>query len=230
MRLPRLRERRAGRALALPALLVACAALPDHARPRAELMDPAAYRPGDAIRYRALTRADFLADEPPQQVAAHAAFFGAFTCASIVPEGMASARFEPTREAGVHIARFEGVGFHAEMDRECSWWNPTGKAPSAYVLEHEQIHFALTEIQARRLEAAMREFRLRTDDPQAAGDELGRHYNALLESARDELLRAATRFDEETSGSYEPERQARWRARVEAELAVNGSPAPGDRR
>src|SRR5262245_54339633 len=76
MRRTRVRERRAGRALALPALLVACSTLPDHARPRAEVMDPAVYRPGDAIRYRALTRADFRADEPPRQVAAHAAFFG----------------------------------------------------------------------------------------------------------------------------------------------------------
>jgi hypothetical protein len=97
--------------------------------------------------------------------------------------------------------------------------------PGAYVLEHEQIHFALTEIQARRLVAAMREVRLRTDAPDSAGSELERRYHALLEAAMAELLRASTEFDEDTSGSYQPKRQARWRARVESELARGGPPA-----
>ncbi len=225
-----LRVPRAGRVLALSALLVACSALPDHARPRAEVMDPASYRATDVIRYRRLTRTDFRATEPPRQVAAHAKSFGAFTCANIVPEGMTRPRIEPSREPGIHVASFENVEFHAEMDRACSWWNPAGPpVPSAYVLEHEQIHFALTEIQARRLNVAMREVRLRTDSPHSVAAELERRYHALLEAAGKDLLRTSTEFDEDTSGSYQPERQSRWLARVESELARTGRAEPATR-
>ncbi len=206
--------------LLLPTLLLACSTLPDHARPRAELMDPAAYRATDTIRYRELARADFRAAEPPKQVAAHAKSFGAFTCANVVPEGMTRVLFDPTREPGVYLARLENTAFHAEMDRGCSWWNPQGPPiPGAYVLQHEQIHFALTEIQARRLSAALREIGLRTDSPPSAAAELQGRYNELFEDATAELLRTSTEFDEDTSGSYQPERQARWLERVESELA-----------
>lgn len=213
-------------ALLLAALLVACATLPDHARPRAGVMDPAAYRATDTIRYRALTRADFRAAGPPAHVAPHARSFGAFTCANVVPEGMTRVRFDPTGGAGTYLGRLENTAFHAEMDRGCSWWNPKGPPiPPVYVLEHEQIHFALTEIQARRLTAELRELRLRTDSPEDAAAELQARYNQALEDATEELLRESTAFDEDTSGSYEPARQARWRERVETELARSGGGA-----
>ena len=42
--------------------------------------------------------------------------------------------------------------FFAQMDRNCSWWNPGEVGlPDDYILEHEQIHFALFELEARRL-------------------------------------------------------------------------------
>jgi hypothetical protein len=206
-------------------LLVACSTLPDHARPQAEVRDPSAYRATDPIRYRAITRADFRAATPPAQVAAHAKSFGAFTCASIVPKGVTRARIEPDREPGIWVGRFENTAFRAEMDRACSWWNPEQvPVPAAYVLEHEQIHFALTEIVARRLGARLREVRLRTDSPASAGAELQKRYDALLEASRTELLDTSTEFDDDTSGSYQPERQARWLARVESELARTRDP------
>ena len=189
-------------------------------------MDPADYRATDTIRYRALTRADYRAAEPPAHVAAHARSFGAFTCANVVPEGMTRVLFEPTGAPGTYLARLEKTAFHAEMDRGCSWWNPQGVAiPADYVLQHEQIHFALTEIQARHLTAKLRELRLRTDSPPSATSELQGRYNEALEDATAELLRTSTAFDEDTSGRYEPGRQARWLERVEAELARTGGSA-----
>ena len=216
------------RALAPPiaTLLVACSTLPDHAPPRAGLMRPADYRATDVIRYRAITRADFRAAAPPAPVAEHAKSFGAFTCASIVPAGMTRVRFDPDREPERWLGRLENTAFHAEMDRGCSWWNPEKvPVPAAYVLEHEQIHFALTEIQARQLAARLGAVSLRTDSPSpTVASELQKRYDALLEAARDELLRTSTEFDEDTSGGYEPERQKRWLERVEAELARTSDP------
>jgi hypothetical protein len=183
-------------------------------------MDPSAYTATDTIRYREITRADFRAAGPPAHVAAHARSFGAFTCANVVPEGMTRVLFDPTREPGIYVARLENTTFRAEMDRGCSWWNPEGTPiPAAYVLQHEQIHFALTEIQARRLTAELRELRLRTDSPQSAAAELQGRYNEALEDATAELLRTSTRFDQDTSGRYDPAQQAQWLERVEAELA-----------
>ena len=211
--------------LLLATCLVACSTLPEHARPRAGVIDRGDYRATDVIRYRELSRSDFRANAPPAAVAAHATGFGAVTCASIVPDGPTRVRFDP-ETAERWIARLEDTGFHAEMDRGCSWWNPQGvPIPADYVLQHEQIHFALTEIQARRLTAKLRELRLRTDSPPSATSELQGRYNEALEDATAELLRTSTAFDEDTSGRYEPGRQARWLERVEAELARTGGSA-----
>jgi hypothetical protein len=206
-------------------LLAACSTLPDYARPQAERRDPSTHRARDAIRYRQITRADFRAAAPPAHVAAHAKSFGAFTCARIVPRRPTRVRFEPDREPGSWLGRFENTAFRAEMDRACSWWNPEKvPVPAAYVLEHEQIHFALTELVARRLGARLREVRLRTDSPASGSAELQKRYDALLDASRAELLDTATEFDEDTSGSYQPERQARWLARVRSELARTSDP------
>ena len=213
-------------ALLLASCLVACSTLPEHARPRAGVIATADYRATDVIRYRELSRADFRANAPPAAVAAHATSFGAFTCASIVPDGPARVRFDPGARPEHWTARLENTGFHAEMDRGCSWWNPAGlPIPSGYVLEHEQVHFALTELHARRLSAALQAIRLPTSSQPDAAAELQRRYDAQLEATTDALLRDSTAFDEDTSGRHEPARQARWRARVEAELARTASPA-----
>ena len=216
---------RSGVAPLLAALLLACATLPQHARPQAGVIDPAEYAATDAIRYRKLSRADFRAAAPPSSVAAHATSFGAFTCANVVPGSGTRVRFDPGATPDTWVARLDGTRFHAEMDRGCSWWNPAPlPVPGEYVLEHEQIHFARTEIQARRLSAALRELRLPTRSQPEAADELQRRYYALLRATTDDLLRESTAFDEDTSLRYEPDRQRRWLERVERELARTAGP------
>jgi hypothetical protein len=211
---------RTGAALLLATYLVACSTLPEHARPQAGIIDPADYRATDVTRYRELSRADFRASAPPPAVAAHATAFGAFTCANVVPDGPTRVHFDPGAQPNRWIARLEDTTFHSEMDRGCSWWNPTGiPVPSEYVLEHEQIHFALTEIHARRLSATLLEIRLPTDSQPDAAAQLQRRYDAMLRATMDELVRESTAFDEDTSGRHEPLRQSRWLARVESELA-----------
>ena len=200
--------------------------LPAFALPQAEVMDPRDYHAQDAIGYRRLTRADFRGKAPPAQVAAHADLAGAFTCASIVPQGVARAVAEPSAKPGVYVARFEDAVFRAQMDRACSWWNPLSRdLPTEYVLEHEQIHFALTELAARHLTKALREVRVEAG-PSDAPAVLERRFQALLNQAREELLRTNTEFDRDTSGRYAPERQHEWLERVERELAESATPEP----
>jgi hypothetical protein len=205
------------------ATLAACSGLPDYAKPQVAVMEAERYSSTDVIPYREITRADFRGTVPPPQVAEHASEFGAFTCANIVPvdEGVF---FEvtPDPKGGRQRVRVQHAEFRAEMDRACSWWNPNPQSPlpEAYVLEHEQIHFALTEIHARKLSVSIRDLEFEID---AGGGqaEVQAAIERYMQRAGDALIEENTRFDHDTSGRYEPGRQARWRADVEARLAAN---------
>ena len=223
----------AARAALLPIalLLAACASapasspvvaressLPEYARPRAETLRPEDYASTDVTRYRRLTREDFRGSEPPVHIGANARSMGAYTCANIVPEGDPRVSFA-MRADGTRVARLGSATFHAEMDRACSWWNPEARLDAAYILEHEQIHFALAEIAARRLTLRTREVEVVARDPRSATAEIQRAYDSLAREASRELVRESTRFDEETSFRVAPEAQRRWLRYVEQQLA-----------
>ena len=191
--------------------------LPEYARPRAESLRPDEYEASDVTRYRTVTREDFRASEPPVAIGADARKMGAFTCANIVPDGDPQVSFGQ-RADGTRIARLERAGFHAVMDRGCSWWNEEARLDPAYMLEHEQIHFALTEIHARRLSARMRDVEVVARDPQSAAAEIQGVYDRLARETSEALVRDSTRFDEETSFRFAPEAQRRWLRTVEQEL------------
>jgi len=201
-------------------LMPACTGLPEYALPTAETIDPSRYQAGDAIRYRQLSRADFRAASPPAQIAAHASEFGAYTCA-VVRADTAEARISLVRDpaSAAFLARLPDVEYYAEMDRGCSWWNPRSTGvPPEYVLQHEQIHFALVEIQARSLAETARGLTGRGHSPEAASSDLQRAHDAAIQAARRALVERNTRFDEDTSDGYQPSRQQRWLTRVLAEL------------
>jgi len=206
------------------AALLACSRLPDYAEPKGELRASGSVDLSDATFYRALTRADFRASEPPAQAVGHEDKLGAATCAVMaaapgakfatrpIPAGDGAFEYEAT-PAGLH--------YRAQMNRACSWWNPRDIGlPEDYVLEHEQIHFALVEIEARRLNATIAGGKpARADTPQAALEAAQARLDGQMRDALDALLARNTEFDEDTSVSYEPEAQKRWLARVQAELA-----------
>jgi hypothetical protein len=207
-------------ALAVNLMTSSCSTLPDYAQPRAELLDVAAYRPADVIGYRELSREDFRASSPPAQVASHASKVGAYTCANVVPQSQLRFRLAPRAGAPGYAATLEDAAFRAEMDRTCSWWNANDSSlPSAYVLQHEQIHFAIVEVYARRLSAELRGLQLRVDSPASATAALQREFDARMRDALEKIVEESARFDEDTSGRYAPERQDRWYQRVSAELA-----------
>jgi hypothetical protein len=144
------------------------------------------------------------------------------TCALISP--FASARVQ-VRElpTGGFEARVLGLGFEAWMDRECSWWNEAHAGqPPEYVLEHEQIHFALFELEARHLngEAATIASRLGGTGPsqQAVMATYAAALRRELEVAAKRVLERSLEFDEDTSNSYRPDRQRAWREQVSREL------------
>jgi len=194
--------------------------LPDAARPRIRFEEgPGKRPPADGIRYRAVTRADFRAAEPPDALGPDAARMGAYTCGAVLAEEPIAIRIEPI--GGRWVARAPDLVVYAEMDRSCSWWNEklVDAQPPAYILQHEQIHFALFELAAREMQARGRALVADGDSAVAARDAF---QNALQEMQREvgaSLLRRSTDFDRDTSGVHEPDAQQRWYDRVHAELA-----------
>ena len=179
------------------------------------------YAATDVTRYRDLTRSDFRAAKPPAHIGANAKHLGAYTCTNIVPDGDPNVAYAQQPD-GTITARLTSATFHAEMDRGCSWWNERSRLDSAYILEHEQIHFALTEIHARRLTRRMRGVEVTARGPQAATVEIQRIYDRLAQESSQELVRDSTRFDQETSFRVAPEDQRRWLRTVGQELAELG--------
>jgi hypothetical protein len=108
------------------------------------------------------------------------------------------------------------------MDRDCSWWNPSNQ-DVPYTLEHEQVHFALSEIVARKLnrEAVklMRDTHVTAATQEAVVAEIQSEVKELLDEYNQEALERNEDFDEDTSVGKNPPRQKQWRETVNRELA-----------
>ena len=213
--------------LILLALLSGCARLPDYAMPRAGILVNESAMVEDAFAYRQLTRADFKATTLPPDQAMHAASINAHTCTRIRPAK--NSRFTVSRarygESLIYIGSIERITFEAIMIPDCSWWNPEMPDKNrSYVLQHEQIHFALVELTARRLTVNAREavktFMAIHPTPEAVRAEVAAAVRQWIRSAMDESLAAHTTFDEATSLFHSPKRQQWWMEKVENELAL----------
>lgn len=204
-----------------------CSSLPDYAAPQGRVVDPHSVDRSDTISYRPLKRGDFRAEALPDHVREHAEKLGALTCAYVVTTPDTGYEVQELRDANgrsTFTGRFSKLGFVAEMDRKCSWWNPKlDPAKEAYVLQHEQIHFALAEVEARRQTRKARrlvaEFSVTTSSLDEAKQRIQGEVTKVVERAMKDLISRNEDFDEETSLQYDPQKQQRWFDVVHAELA-----------
>ena len=193
--------------------------VPEFARPQ-RLTGDEDFLTDDLIPYRRLSRDDFRAPRPPPNFGDDAAQMGAITCAAI--KSRPGARFiSKLRGLDVEVG-VEGLEFEALMDRGCSWWNEARDVYSeAYMLEHEQVHLALFEIEARRLTRRTARATIsarRGVDPDELADRIQRRIDREVESATQAVLERSLRFDEDTSLQHRPDLQRRWLEMVEGEL------------
>jgi len=193
--------------------------IPEFARPQ-RLTGEEKYLTDDLIPYRKLRRDDFRASHPPPSFGENAAQMGAITCATI--RSRPGARFtSELRGADIEVG-IEGLEFEAMMDRGCSWWNDAREVySSAYMLEHEQVHLALFEVEARRLTRRLTRARIsarRGVDPDELAARMQRRIDGEVESATRAVLERSLRFDEDTSLRHRPALQRRWFETLEAEL------------
>jgi len=210
--------------------LLACSSpsLPEYAAPKGRVIDTQTEPPPqDLIGYRRLERADFKGTQPPPSFLAYAERIGAATCALVLitrnSQVLAREVRAPNGATRWH-ASVLSLGFEARMDRSCSWWNSDLEAfPPDYVLQHEQIHFALVELEARRLNADLLQIAERVKVTGTSREEVGRiasqRLRAVLEASKQNIIEISREFDEDTSMGHKPEQQTEWALRVEAELA-----------
>jgi len=211
------------------AVLVGCggSSLPSYGVPQGNVMSEAEAGDGDLISYRTLTRADFQGKAPTGPAEKHADKVGAQTFALVKHdpgvgfEGKERQLANGDREIRGKIKR---LFFRAWMDRSRSWWNPKpGQAPDSYVLQHEQIHFALVEIEAGKMNVEGRSLMQRTFEAESSQEmqkDIEEAINEIVKEGMDRLLERSLEFDEDTSGRYEPVKQNEWYQRVQRELGA----------
>ena len=205
--------------------LSGCAQLPEYARPHLREINPKQEVSKKGFTYRQLTVDDFQASELPATVEPQAKNIAAYACCRI--RAAEDSKFKITRgylkQQIYYFGTIEYIVFEVVMIPECSWLNPgvSGKKLE-YVIEHEQIHFALMEIAARNL---TREVRKETKDFIAiqstfkeTQEEISAKIRNMVRTANQAVLKEHTLFDEDTSLYFDPEAQRHWLDRVEDQL------------
>jgi hypothetical protein len=206
-------------------LFFGCAQLPEYARPHIIEIDNRQEFLKKGFTYRQLTVDDFQALELPANIEPHAKNIAAHACCRI--RAAKESKFAIARgylNQQIHyFGSIKYIGFEAVMIPDCSWLNPhVPEEKLEYVLEHEQIHFALMEIAAIKLTREAKEetknFMAIQSTYKDAQDEISAKIRDLVRSANEAVLKEHTAFDEDTSLYFDPESQRRWLERVEDEL------------
>jgi hypothetical protein len=180
----------------------------------------------ESFPYRPLRVADFGAAAPPASIAPHAGRINARACLQIRLREESVVHVTQTILDGRpwYFGTVRDPAFEARMIPACSWWNPEVPAPRrAYVLQHEQIHFALMEVAARRLtDEARRTFAewvaVEPTVP-ALREAVTRKLAETIEAGQVAVLEEQTEFDNDTSRVYDPRAQQRWFEEVTSALA-----------
>lgn len=195
--------------------------LPDYAAPSLSVIDESELDLSDVISYRKLSRSDFKGTQPPTNFDERMA---AVTCVYSQPiidkDGIL---IEPAVTANGRKAydiTYNNLRYKALMDRNCSWWNTNSQGVDHdYVLEHEQIHFALFEIAAREWsDLPAPKFQVKADDAEVMKRELKALFERQLEQRLEVLVAQNRQFDEETSLGHNPEKQRNWVQLVRSKL------------
>lgn len=105
-----------------------------------------------------------------------------------------------------NILRFKVV---AVMDKDESWIKEGFRRP--HILKHEQGHFDIAQIFARKLEAVLKKRSYRSTDVEVLTE--------LYDDFLNQMNQVQVRYDEETRGGWDPVAQSKWRRFIEEELA-----------
>lgn len=199
-------------------LFASCVPLPEYARPQFyKHLGTVEDADSSGFRYRALAIGDFKAKTLPADFQQYHESINARSCLTIRPSSLTSAQISEVSYYGnlLYVGHFNAISFEALFIPSCSWWSDAvAESKIDYVLQHEQIHFAIAEVSARR---ATREIKEKMKDYSAVGGtraEVAEELNRALMDAVHELLASDleihTQFDEDTSMFFDQDRQNGW--------------------
>ncbi len=122
---------------------------------------------------------------------------------------VALSRVEVHYESEVDKAGKMNMTIESVFIRELSWVKDEGK--NDHVLRHEQYHFHIAEIWARKLrqEIAAKKWSTKTFE---------KEFNSLFKKQMGQLLKEQLRYDEETNHSKMVEKQTEWEKKIDATL------------
>jgi hypothetical protein len=207
------------------ALATACAQLPDFAKPRRIQIDEIPNYSSTGFTYRQLTPEDFRATWLPENLSLHGEKINAQSAIQIRMK--ADSSFSITRWPFFDQINYSGgithLAFEAVMIPDHSWWSPKIKAETkGYVLQHEQIHFALTELAARKLTLDAQKWASNLlvirQTPQEVFSEVVQQIKELINAAMEANQKRHEELDQDTSLFYNPSWQAWWLETVEEQL------------
>jgi len=206
--------------------LAGCARLPEYARPQFSDSSESSAR-GQGFGYRSLKVSDFQSPSLPESYGQFDHRIQARSCITLRSTVNTAARISRGLIDGnvVYVGRFSQISFEAEFNPACSWWSPEVRSERVgYVLQHEQIHFALTEITARRLNrdksGDILEFMAIGSSPEEVGTQLQEKVKEVSREAMTEDIVVHTSFDEDTSLYFNPVAQQKWLGKVIGELRL----------
>jgi hypothetical protein len=199
-----------------------CAQLPYFAQPHVsnQPFDPDL----EFFGYRQLDVEDFKATRPSSTIIDHKEMINAHTSLSLRP--VHDIRYVislPHQNFGLYKVYLQELHFRAVMIPERSWWNPQlSSTKTSYVLQHEQIHFALMEISARRLNKKLAGIPggvISAPDARSLELLIKETVDKEIEISKKLMLKEHTAFDEDTSLYHDPQQQQKWYDQCIKELA-----------
>lgn len=211
----------------LVALLILVAGCSSYVAPTSVRVDPAALDEARLIPYRTLVRADFKARCAPEEL--DAASVGAVTAALVRTSCCRITTFRRERDSAF-VAVVEDLWFEARMSQNHSWWNPE-RANEPLLLEHEQTHFAFSELAARSANARIGEISARIQAVAKTEREAICLARARLQREVDgvqaEIAARDADFDRETLNGRRTDSSHRWFIAVQRELRASDMIATG---
>ncbi len=200
--------------------------LPNYAAPKISVVDRELDM-SDVISYRKLERTDFRGTQPPADFDERMA---AVTCVFTQPiVDKKAIDIQPATTADgdqVYDVTYKNLRYRALMNRNCSWWNSsTPGSDEDYVLEHEQIHFALFEIAAREWsELPPLRVRVKAASNDVMKRQIKAQFEDILRQRLKVLMEQNRKFDEETSLGRNPEKQGKWLDLMRSKLPPGSEP------
>ena len=202
-----------------------CTQLPDYARPRFYEGAEVSTEANAGFNYRSLTIEDFQATELPSEDRRYHGSINARSCINIRPSNATKAHISKTSYYGsdLYVGTFNHIAYEALFIPSCSWWNPNIPAKRFdYVLQHEQIHFAIGELTARKVTQVVNE---EVKNYTAIGSSRADVTEELMKTLRDTAHRIIeseldvhTAFDKDTSMFVDRDAQQRWFTKISQEL------------